>query len=480
VNPNDLTAILPELVLVLAGGVLVLADAFAPGLRPRFGILAGLAAVAALVLRWTGPLPGAVWSGALAVDPLARFVDTYVLAALLLVAVMADPYLKRTGARYGEFYGILIWSAVGAMTLAKADSLLVVFVGLELLSISLYVLNAFHRDSAISLEAGWKYLVVGAFASAVLLFGIALLYGATGTFSLRSVAEAAGTRSLAGDPLLLVALALLLAGFGFKLALVPFHAWAPDVYQGSPTPVTAFLSVVPKGVVLVALARAVASIAPHAITPRWVPLLAAIAVASQILGNLVAIAQRDLKRMLAYSGIAHMGYALVGIVAFGVDGLTGVLVYLAAYTFMNIAAFAVVSAFSENEDEPHLINDLAGQGWQRPFLSLALSISMFSLAGIPPTVGFVAKFLVFRAAVNQGLAWLAIVGVINSLVSVFFYLRVVYYLYMKPLPQRAPTYSEPWPVRIAAGVCALAVVVLGTLPAWVLGASELAARTLLR
>jgi NADH-quinone oxidoreductase subunit N len=244
--------------------------------------------------------------------------------------------------------------------------------------------------------------------------------------------------------------------------------------------VTAFLSVVPKGVVLVALARAVASVAPQAITPRWVPLLAAVAIASQVLGNLVAISQRDIKRMLAYSGIAHMGYALVGVVAFGLDGIAGALVYLAAYTFMNIAAFAVVSAFSENEDEPHLINDLAGQGWQRPFLSFALSISMFSLAGIPPTVGFVAKFLVFRAAVNEGMAWLAIVGVMNSLVSVFFYVRVVYYLYMKPLPRRAPDYSEPWPVRIVAGVCALAIVILGMFPALVLGAGELAARTLLR
>ena len=479
-NPSDLIAILPELVLVLAGGILVLADAFAPGLRPRFGVFAALSTVAALALRWTTPLPGAVWSGALSVDALARFVDTYVLAALLLVVAMADPYLARTRARFGEFYGLVLWSATGSMTLAKADHLLVVFVGLELLSISLYVLNAFHCDSALSLEAGWKYLVVGAFASALLLFGIALLYGATGTFSLRATARVIGERSFAGDPLLLGALALLLAGFGFKLALVPFHAWAPDVYQGSPTPVTAFLSVVPKGVVLIALARAVASLTPTAISPRWVTLLATVAVGSQVLGNLVAIAQRDLKRMLAYSGIAHMGYALVGLVAFGFDGLTGVLVYLAAYTFMNIAAFAVVSAFSENEDEPHLINDLAGQGWQRPFLSFALALSMLSLAGIPPTVGFVAKFLVFRAAVNGGMAWLAVVGVINSLVSVFFYVRVIYYLYMKPLPQRAPSYSEPLAVRLVAGACALAIVLLGMLPAWVLGAGELAARTLVR
>ena len=477
---SDLATIYPELLLVLAGAALVLADAFLPAWRPRFGALAGLAAVLALALRWSGPLPGAVWSGALRMDALSRFVDTYVLAALLLVAVVAEPYLARTQARFGEFYGLLLWAAVGAMTMAKADSLLVVFVGLELLSISLYVLNAFHRDNGISLESGWKYLVVGAFASAILLFGVALLYGATGTFSLGAIAEAAAHRPLAGNVLLLAGMALVLAGAAFKLALVPFHAWAPDVYQGAPTPVTAFLSVVPKGAMLVVLARAVASVAPQAITPRWLPLLAFLAVASQTLGNLVAIAQRDVKRLLAYSGIAHMGYALVGVVAFGFDGVTGILVYLAAYTFMNVAAFAVVSAFSESEEEPHLINDLAGQGWERPFLSFGLAVAMFALAGIPPTVGFVAKFLVFRAAVNQHLVWLAVVGVLNSLVSVFFYARVVYFLYMKPLPRRAPNYSEPWPVKVVVGACALAIVALGVAPGWLLSAAEAAARTLVR
>jgi NADH-quinone oxidoreductase subunit N len=184
--------------------------------------------------------------------------------------------------------------------------------------------------------------------------------------------------------------------------------------------------------------------------------------------------------MLAYSGIAHMGYAMVGVVAFGFDGLAGILVYLAAYTVMNIAAFAVVSAFSENEEEPHLITDLAGQGWHRPFLSFTLAVAMFSLAGIPPTVGFVAKFLVFRAAVNQGLAWLAVVGVLASFVSVFFYVRVVYYLYMKPLPQRASAYTEPWSVRIVAGACALAIVGLGVFPNWLLTAAEAAAKALVR
>jgi NADH-quinone oxidoreductase subunit N len=480
VTSHDLLAILPELVLVLGGGVLVLAEVFAPSLRRTFGPLATIIALGAVVLRWTLAVHGMAFAGALRLDELGRFVDTYVLVAVVLAALVAVPYLRRTKHEFGEFHGLLLWAAAGAMVMAKTDHFLVVFVGLELLSISLYVLNAFHRTSGISLEAGWKYLVVGAFAAAILLFGIALTYGATGTFSLVEVTDKAAGGDLLPTLLLLAGLALILAGFAFKLAVVPFHAWAPDVYQGSPTPVTAFLSVVPKGAVLVVLARVSAAFVPAALTPQWLPLLAAVAVASMVLGNLVAIAQRDLKRMLAYSGIAHMGYALVGLVAFGRDGLAGILVYFAAYTLMNIAAFAVVAAFSENEEEPHLLTDLAGQGWKRPTLSLALSIAMFSLAGIPPTVGFTAKFLVFRAAVNEGWVWLAVVGVLASLVSVFYYVRVVFYLYMKPLPKREPAYSEPWPIRLVAAGCAAAVVALGILPAWLLELAEAAAATLVR
>lgn len=477
---TDLATVLPELLLVLVGGFLVLADAFAPSLRPRFGAMAAVGTAAALALRWIEPLAGPVWSSALIVDSFGRFVDTYILVALLLVVLMADPYLARTQSRYGEFYGLLLWAAVGAMVMAKADHLLLVFVGLELLSMSLYVLNAFHKNSGVSLEAGWKYLVAGGFSASLLLFGIALLYGASGTLSLKGLLAFATAHGTPASPLFLAGLGLIVAGLAFKLALVPFHAWAPDVYQGSPTPVTAFLSVVPKGAALVVLARIALAVAPATLGGRWVALLAAVAVASMTLGNLVAIAQRDIKRMLAYSGIAHMGYAMVGIVALGTEGISGMLVYMAAYTFMNIAAFAVVSAFSESEDEPHLITDLAGAGWKRPFLSFVLAVAMFSLAGIPPSAGFIGKFMVFRAAVNGGMVWLAVVGVLNSLVSVFYYVRVVFYLYMKPLPKRVPHFSEPWPVRIVAAAAALGVVALGVLPAWVVDAAQTAARTLLR
>jgi len=470
-----LTSVFPELVLVVAGGVLVLLDAFAPRLRPAMAWLAMATVLAALGLRWALPTPGAVWEGMLLVDGLGRFVDSYILLAAALALLVADPYLARTQSRYGEFFGLLLWAAVGAMTMAKANHLLVVFVGLELLSIALYVLNAFHRESALSLEAGWKYLVVGAFSSAVFVFGAALLYGATGTFALGELAS-----GLSRGWLAVLGVGLLTSALAFKLALFPFHAWAPDVYQGSPTPVTAFLSVVPKGAALVVLARVVAGANPESLTPRWTSTLTALAVGSMVLGNLAAIAQRDLKRMLAYSGIAHMGYALVGLVAFGRDGVAAVLVYLAAYTFMNIAAFAAVAAFSENEEEPHLVTDLAGQGWERPTVSFALSIAMFALAGIPPTVGFVGKFLAFRAAVNANMVPLAVVGVLASLVSVFYYVRVVYYLYMKPLPKRKPAFSEPWAIRLLAVLCLAGMLVLGVFPRKLLELAEGAAAMLAR
>ena len=470
-----LTSVFPELVLVVAGGVLVLLDAFAPRLRPAMAWLAMASVLAALGLRWALPTPGAVWEGMLLVDGLGRFVDSYILLAAALALLVADPYLARTQSRYGEFFGLLLWAAVGAMTMAKANHLLVVFVGLELLSIALYVLNAFHRESALSLEAGWKYLVVGAFSSAVFVFGAALLYGATGTFALGELAS-----GLSRGWLAVLGVGLLTSALAFKLALFPFHAWAPDVYQGSPTPVTAFLSVVPKGAALVVLARVVAGANPESLTPRWTSTLTALAVGSMVLGNLAAIAQRDLKRMLAYSGIAHMGYALVGLVAFGRDGVAAVLVYLAAYTFMNIAAFAAVAAFSENEEEPHLVTDLAGQGWERPTVSFALSIAMFALAGIPPTVGFVGKFLAFRAAVNANMVPLAVVGVLASLVSVFYYVRVVYYLYMKPLPKRKPAFSEPWAIRLLAVLCFSGMLVLGVFPRKLLELAEGAAAMLAR
>ncbi len=475
---SDLVALAPELILILGAGVLLLVEAFLPRIRHLAVGLALAVVAAAAWARLVLPLPGEVWSGMLRVDRVAAFVDLYILAALFLAAWMASSFLRRHGMDGGEFYALLLLAATGAMVMAASVNLLTVFLGLELLSMPLYVLNAFFRKSDISLEAGLKYFVVGAFASGFLAYGAALLYGVAGSTDLAALARAV-TSGEGMSPLLAVGLSMFLGGLLFKLALFPFHGWAPDVYQGSPTPVTAFLSVVPKGAALVVMLRLVLSLDLLHLTGRWLWAAAIVAVASQFLGNIVAIVQRDIKRMLGYSGIAHMGYAMVGVIAAASGGAAAVLVYLAAYTLMNMGAFAVVALMSESEAEPHLIGDLAGQGWRRPIPALALTVCMFSLAGIPPAVGFAGKFLVFKSAVDAGLVWLAILGVLNSLISAFYYLRVVYTLYMRPLPRREPAFPSSVGIGAAAAAAALLVVAVGVYPAPLMRAAEAAARLLL-
>jgi NADH-quinone oxidoreductase subunit N len=281
-------------------------------------------------------------------------------------------------------------------------------------------------------------------------------------------------------PVTAIGIAMLVGGLGFKLALFPFHGWAPDVYQGAPTPITAFLSVVPKGAALVVLFRFVDASNLLGVSERWFLAAGIIAVLSQFIGNIVAIAQRDIKRMLAYSGIAHMGYVMLAIIVCGEEGGSAMLVYLAAYTLMNMGAFAAVSRFSEREDETHSIDAMAGQGWSRPVIALALTVCLFSLAGIPPLVGFTGKFLVFRAAVNEGFIWLAVLGVINSLISAFYYLRVVYVLYMQPLPGRAPAFPASIITTATASVAAFSVLMAGLFPVPLLQAAEAAVKNFVR
>ncbi len=474
----DLVAIVPQIILTVTAGVILLLEAFLPSVRRYIGELSLLAIVAAVWARIALPLPGDVWGGMLRVDRVCQFVDLYIYAALFLVVWMAGPFLRRLKEESGEFFALILLSAVGASTMACAVDLLMVFLGLELLSIPLYVLNAYLRSTEPSVESGLKYFIMGAFASSFVVYGLALLYGGTAALDFDGIAASLAAGTFNG-PFVIIGTAMVLGGIGFKLALFPFHAWAPDVYQGAPTPVTAFLSVVPKGAALIVLVRLVDAIDPTALMSHWIWVAGVLAVGSQTLGNIVAIVQRDIKRMLAYSGIAHMGYALVAVIAIGEDGASAVLVYLAAYTLMNVGAFAVVAVLSEREDEPHLMSDLEGQGWERPLLGLSLAICLFSLAGIPPFVGFTAKFMVFRAAINEGLIWLAILGVVNSLISAYYYLRVVYLMYMKPLPKRKPSFPRSWEIATVASLASLGVVLIGLYPTPLLNAARLAARTIL-
>lgn len=476
---TDVLAIMPEIVLTAAAGLLLLVEAFLPRVRRYVSELSLLAVVIAGWTRVSLPLPGDVWSGMLSIDRIASFVDLYILAAVFLTAWMAGPFFRRLDRDYGELYSLLLLASVGAMVMASSTDALTLFLGLELLSIPLYVLNASLRDVPISVEAGLKYFVVGAFASAFLVYGIALLYGATATTNLIGMGAgvvAMGTLS----PLAGLGLAMVVGGLAFKLALFPFHGWAPDVYQGGPTPVTAFLSVVPKGAALIALLRIVDNLDLARVSEHWVVAASVIAVSSMVLGNVVAIVQRDIKRMLAYSGIAHMGYAMVAVIVAGHDGGAAVLVYLAAYTLMNMGAFAAIALMSERENEPHLISDLAGQGWRRPVVSLVLALCLFSLAGVPPFIGFTGKFVVFRAAINAGLVWLAVLGVINSLISAFYYLRVVYVMYMQALPKREPAFAPAFSITAAGVLAAVGVVLIGLYPTPLLVAAQEAILSLVR
>jgi NADH-quinone oxidoreductase subunit N len=476
---TDIIAIAPEIILTITAGLALVIEAFLPRLRRSLSPLSMLAIAAAVWARLSFELPGTVWAGMLRIDQLTAFVDTYILIAAFFAIWMAGPFMRRTKTDGGEFYALMLFATVGSMVMASSVNLLTIFLGLELLSMPLYVLNAHLRRNEVSVEAGLKYFVVGAFASAFVAYGMALLYGASASTALAEVGrQVAELGSL--NPLAAVGFAMVVGGLAFKLALVPCHAWAPDVYQGSPTPVTAFLSVVPKGAALIVLLRMVEGMGLLHISPRWVLAASVIAVASQTLGNVVAIVQRDIKRMLAYSGIAHMGYALVAVIVAGTDGGAAVLVYLAAYTLMNMGAFACVAQFSEREDRPHLISDLSGQGYNRPVGALALTICLFALSGIPPFIGFTAKFVVFRAAVNEGFVWLAVVGVVNSLISVFYYVRVIYILYMRPLPQRRPDYGFSFAICAAASVAALGTLLLGIYPTAVLTAAHSAILGLVR
>jgi len=476
---TEIIALAPELILTITAAMVLIIEAFLPGLRRHLSGLTMLAIAGAIWARLSLELPGAVWAGMLRIDRLTAFVDTYILIAAFFAVWMAGPFMRRTATECGEFYALILFATVGSMVMSCSVNLLTIFLGLELLSIPLYVLNAFFRRYEVSVEAGLKYFVVGAFASGFVAYGMALLYGASASTNLveigRRVVEIGSL-----NPLTAVGFAMVFGGLAFKLALVPCHAWAPDVYQGSPTPVTAFLSVVPKGAALIVLLRMVQGMDLLQVSPRWVIAASIIAVASQTLGNVVAIVQRDIKRMLAYSGIAHMGYALVAVIVAGTDGGAAVLFYLAAYTVMNMGAFACVAQLSEREDRPHLISDLSGQGYNRPVAALALTISLFALSGIPPFIGFTAKFVVFRAAINEGFVWLAVIGVINSLISVFYYVRVIYVLYMRPLPNRQPDYSFYLPICASASVAALGTLLLGIYPTAILAAAQSAILSLAR
>ncbi|MDI7276867.1 MAG: NADH-quinone oxidoreductase subunit N [Anaerolineae bacterium] len=461
----NLSGAVPQLIVAGAGMLIMAIDAlFRRGSRRWAGYLAlvGLAAA----LAWIGAARGgaeAVLDGALASDGLGTAFSLVLIVAAALSVLVAMDYLRREDLERAEYYALILFATAGALAMAMANDLVAILIGLEVLSISLYVLSAFATGDPSSREAALKYLLLGAFASAFFLYGIALLYGATGTTRLVQMAAALRLAGSPADPLVWAGVALLTVGLGFKLALVPFHTWAPDVYQGAPTSVTAFMSVASKAAAFAALVRLLLVVlAPAA--QLVATLLALLAVLTMTVGNILALSQDEVKRLLAYSSIAQAGYVLVAVVAGGEPGATAVVFYMLGYAFTNLGAFAVVLAWSKPGASRVALSDLAGLGFRRPWTAAALSLFLLSLTGIPLTVGFIGKLYLFGAAVQAGWTWLAVIAVLNSVVSAFYYLRIVVVMYMREaeVPPVLPRLGLG--LGVALAVCVIGVLWLGVAP----------------
>jgi NADH-quinone oxidoreductase subunit N len=386
-------------------------------------------------------------------DGVTVFFTLLFCAIAILGVLLSWDYTKRLNINYGEYYALLLLATLGMVVMAASNDLITVFLGLELMSLPLYVMVGIRRGNLESNEASLKYFLLGAFASGFLLYGIALLYGATGTTNLTRMTAFLLDSPLVDNPMLIAGGLLMLVGFGFKVSAVPFHMWTPDAYEGAPTAVTAFMSAGAKAAGFAALIRV--GLHVFDISPQiWTPLLAALAVVTMTVGNVTALLQNNLKRMLAYSSIAHAGYVLVALVAGGSDGASAALFYLAVYSFMNLGAFGLLTLLGRGQDERVLISDIAGLGFRHPALGFAMTLFMLSLGGIPPTAGFMGKVYVFSTAIQSGHVVLAVFGMVNSVVSIFYYLRVTVAMYMEE-PQGEPTPISgaiPSAVALAASV----------------------------
>jgi NADH-quinone oxidoreductase subunit N len=478
----DLRPLLPAAIVSITGLVVLLAQAFTPkGARAPLvplsvvGLLAALGSVALLA---TGPGRGAVLAGALAADDFSLFFHALVLGVALVAVLLSASYLRENELERGEYYALLLFSVVGMLGLVSSLELVSIFVALEIMSIALYGLAGLRRSRVESQESALKYFVTGSFSSAFFLYGVALVYGVTGSTSLDLIARRLAAITPEQTSLAILGTAMLMVGFAFKVAAVPFHMWAPDVYEGAPTPVTGFMAAGVKAAAFGALLRvfgyALPSLADH-----WQPLVAVLAAITMVVGNFAALAQRSLKRMLAYSSVAHAGYLLTALVAAPGLAAEAMLFYLVAYAAVNLGAFGVISALSRGGREPIGWPDLAGLSEGRPALAAALTVFLVSLTGIPVTAGFVGKFYLFNAAVAAGWVWLATVGVLMSVVSAYYYLRVVVAMYMTE-----PTAADSWAPVSPASAFALAVsaavaLVLGVWPAPFLAVARIAARSLL-
>ena len=465
-----LLGLLPELILTAWALVLLVVVGVRHKTVGDLRLAAGIAGVAllttfaAVVWLWWNRATGVGLASMIAADDYRWVTEAVVLLAAGLSVMLSQEYLEREGLLAPEFYLLLVFATLGMMLMAGGADLMVIFLGLETMSVGVYVLAAFDRRSPRAAEAGIKYFLLGAFASGFLLYGIALLYGATGTTNLALIGTQVQLFGLGSHPMLLLGLALLLVGFAFKVAAVPFHAWAPDVYDGAPTPVTAFMATAVKIAAFTALVRIVVTALPGVtVAPE---ILTGLAIATMVVGNVVALSQRTLKRMLAWSSVAHAGYLLAAVAAGGEAGTAAFLTYVIAYALTALAAFGVLAWLGRGGEGDVQIDDLAGLAATRPWTAFALAVCMLSLLGFPGTAGFIGKWYILLAAVQAGLWPLAVVLVVTSVVSAGYYLPVIMASYMKPA--RSPAAHAGVRVAslasVAVGVTVAAVLVFGVWP----------------
>ena len=468
------TLAVPELVLsccgmaILVHGVLMRRDTFLSSSMLTIGSFI----VAALLVISTGF--GIGYRGQFTGDAFSAFVKLLTLAASILSVVVSLDYNEHQNLRRFEFPVLILFSTVGMMLMASATNLMTLYLGVELMSLSTYVLAAFARDELRSSEAGLKYFVLGALASGLLLYGISLVYGFSGSMNFDRLAAALGdpTHASAG---LVVGIVFIVAGLAFKISAVPFHMWTPDVYEGAPTPITALLGTAPKVAGIALLMRAMATPFGHLLA-QWQQLIVLVSIASMILGALAAIGQHNIKRLMAYSSIGHVGYMLVGLAAGTAVGIRGVLIYLIVYVFMNLGTFACILAMRRRGRMLEGINDLTGLGRTDPAMALALAVFMFSMAGIPPLAGFWGKYFIFAAAVNSGLWVLAVIGVLTSVVGAFYYIRIVKVMYFDAAGEAFD--PRPGSLSFVAAASALFTTFFFVIPAPFVAAAEAAAKVL--
>ena len=473
----DINFLMPQLVIVSTLLIVLVFDMFDTISKKTLGWMtivgAGIALWSSIDLLQAGT-EQTQFNEMFRIDSYSLFFNIIFLVSTILVALVSISYLGSGDKKQGPYYLLILLATLGMMLMAAGNELIIVFLGLELMSLSLYVLASYFRESPASSEAGMKYLLLGAFASAFFLYGIALVYGAAGTTNIPEIISKLSVDDptpLSTSPLLLAGIFLLIVGFGFKVAIVPFHQWAPDVYEGAPTTIAAFISAGPKAAGFAAFLTIFVDALPK-LPVQATGVIVLLAMLTMTVGNVIAIAQTNIKRMLAYSSIAHAGYVMIGLAAANPDGKSSAMLYLFIYCVMNIGAFGVVIMARTADGENLMISDYAGLGFRKPLLAMFMTLMLLSLAGFPPTAGFVGKLYVFKSAVQAGHFWLVIIGAINTAISAFYYLRVVVTMYMRE-PEEELEF-KPYPPTLVIGLvlAAIGILLIGILPSLLLDQAQ--------